>query len=97
MSKRTFRYESVDIEQITSNDLHEEFLNAKNAQTFLVTIFPDGVDERPRDEHADALYLPAEGRLGIAWGTDATWADVDDVESGIEMWLNNSEAWKQWN
>ena len=50
MSKRTFRYESIDVERITSNDLHEEFSNAKNAQTFRVIIFPDRVDECPETE-----------------------------------------------
>lgn len=97
MSKHTLRYEAVDIEQITSNDLHEEFLKAKNAQTFRVTMFFHGADEHPTAEHTDALYLPIEGRLGIACGVDATWADVDDVESGIEMWLNDGETWEQRN
>ena len=92
MSNCTFRYGAVDIERIASNDFHEGFLNAKNAQTFRVTIFPDGVDECPEIEQADALYLPAEGRLGIAWGADATWVDVHDVESGIEIWHNDRET-----
>ncbi len=97
MSTRTFRYEEVNIEQITATDLCEEFLSAKNAQTFRVTIFPHEIDEPAEVVEADALYLPSEGRLGIAWGADATWADVDDVESDIEMWLNGGETWDQRN
>jgi len=46
---------------------------------------------------AVALYLPSEGRLGIAWGADADWADVDDLESGIEMWVNDPDEWEARN
>jgi hypothetical protein len=35
--------------------------------------------------------------MGIAWGADATWADVDGLESGIEMYLNDGEEWDQRN
>ena len=34
-----------------------------------------------------------EGRLGIAWGADATWADAESIESGIEMGLHEPEEW----
>ncbi len=94
MSKRTFHYEEVGIEQLSASDLHEEAQNFPNAQAFRVTIFRDESYERPEVAKADALYLPEEGRMGIAWGADATWADVDDVESGIEMWLNDGETWE---
>ena len=97
MGKRTFLYEEVGIEQITATDLCEESLGVENAQAFRVTIFPNEYYEHPEAEQADALYLPKEGRLGIAWGADATWADVDDVDSGIEMWLNDGETWEQRN
>jgi hypothetical protein len=96
MSKRTFRYEAVGIEQ-TSSDLREEALHMKNPQTFLVTIFSDESYERAFVERADVLYDPESKRMGIAWGTDATWADVDGLESGIEMYLNDGEEWDQRN
>jgi hypothetical protein len=97
MSKRTFRYEAAGLEQLSASDLQEEAQNFPHAQAFRVTIFRDESYEHPEVAKADALYLPEEGRMGIAWGADATWADVDDVESGIEMWLNDGETWEQWN
>jgi hypothetical protein len=51
-------------------------------------IWSPGVEECGNE---DARY----GRLGIAWGADATWADgVESLETGVEMWLNNPEEWE---
>ena len=72
-------------------------MGSLHAQLFHIIVYPHGVDEPPSSERADALYLPEVGRLGIAWNSDATWADVDDGESGIEMWINERETWEQWN
>lgn len=47
-------------------------------------------------EAAQALYVPSIGRMGIAWGADATWADVESVENGIEMW-RDGDAWNAHN
>lgn len=70
-------------------------IEAAMPQGFVITIYNNlGQQEA---ETAEALYLPDECRLGIAWGADATWATVDDVESGIEMWLNDPEAWEAAN
>lgn len=48
-------------------------------------------------EGADALYLPDIGRMGIARGADATLADVPDVETGIEWYINDPERWEALN
>jgi hypothetical protein len=44
-------------------------------------------------EKAEYAYLPAIKRLGIAWGADASWADVPDLEQGIEMWWTDCDEW----
>ena len=78
--------------------LHTDLQNhwIRKAEAALIRIY-DAAGITPAAETADALYLPDEGRLGIAWGADATWADVEDLESGIEMWLNDGDAWERAN
>lgn len=87
---KTFNYEPK--RELSATDLRQEVADyAGRAEIYAITIY----DERGREapEGAEALYLPDEGRLGIVWGGDASWADVRDVESGIEMWLNDGDAW----
>jgi len=48
-------------------------------------------------EVADALYLPDIGRMEIARGADTTWADVPDVETGIEWYIIDPERWEALN
>lgn len=45
-------------------------------------------------EKGEYLYSPADARLGIAWGTDATWADVGGLKQGIEMYINDPDEWE---
>ena len=90
---RTFTYTPIALDDLTATDLQQEAAGYSigNAQAATITIYKNnGMSEA---ERAEALYLPDEGRLGIAWGADATWADVSDFESGIDMWLNNGDAW----
>lgn len=89
---KTFRYEQIATDKLTATDLQEEVTPAATA--YRITVY-DSTGTRAYPETAEALY--ADGRLGIAWGADATWADVKDVESGIEMWLNDGEAWEAGN
>lgn len=89
---RTYIYTLKMLDDITSTDLHAEARAAMgDAQAATITIYK--ANGQREAEAAEALWLPSEGRLGIAWGADATWADVRDLESGIEMWLNDGEAW----
>jgi hypothetical protein len=87
-----FTYEHINANHLTSTDLREE-ANQRGGDAYRITIYrADGTTEA---ETAEALYT--DGRLGIAWGADAAWADASDVESGIEMWLNDSNAWEAAN
>ena len=95
---KTYRYQSTNA--VGATDLNQELAEAQRlgqpAELYSITIYDAaGVIQHP--ESAEALYLPGEGRLGIAWGADASWADVGDIESGIEMWLNDGPAWEAAN
>lgn len=89
---QTFTYQPITTHEIGHTDLQRE-VGGKPCECYVITIY-DAAGINAHAEAAEAVYLPGEGRLGIAWGGDATWADVDDVESGIEMWLNDGEAWE---
>ncbi len=87
---KTFSYTPIKASQLSAADLQDEAADRPDAQAFSITIF-DATGINAFAERAQALYV--DGRLGIAWGAEATWADVRDVESGIEMWLNDGDAW----
>lgn len=88
--RRTFRCEHIPLHRLTATDLREIAAGAAaDAEAYRITI--DGADEP-----AQALYLHSEDRIGIAWGADATWADVwggAGVEGAIETWLNDPDEW----
>jgi hypothetical protein len=95
-----YEYYDIDIEELSSADLRKEaawLLDPANPErdpdisAYRVTIDDEAGE---RTERAQALYSPRAGRLGIAWGADASWADVPDVEAGIEMWLTDPDAWE---
>jgi len=86
---KTFSYAPIPTRSLTATDLREEAEGVPTAKAYSIIIYVNG---KHAAESAQALY--ADGRLGIAWGAEATWADVRDVESGIEMWLNDDEAWE---
>ena len=45
----------------------------------------------------DALYLPSAGRIGIAWGADAVWADAESLDDGIRMYMVDPEEFEARN
>lgn len=55
---------------------------------------PDGT---PEAQALDVLHVPGSGRIGIAWGSDAQWADINDngtetVETLVEMYLSDPSS-----
>lgn len=93
---------SEEVEQLRrverEPDAHPDYfpVSMDTVHAFRIEVYNDE-GTRQEAETAEAVYVEAIGRLGIAWGADATWADVDDLESGIEMWLNDGEAWEARN
>lgn len=53
--------------------------------------------QKPFPEAGLILYSETLGRMGVTWGGDPSWADVNDVESGLQMYLNDGEAWSARN
>jgi len=88
---KTFTYRQIPPSQLTATDLHAEAATLSYPAAFVITIYEAGF-HTSHAEAAEALY--SDGRLGIAWGADATWADVEDLETGISMWLNDGAAWE---
>jgi hypothetical protein len=89
--KREFSYIEIQPDQLVHSDLKQEAMRSGTA--YRITIREKGLGTNM--QLAEAVLK--HGRLGIAWGADATWADVSSLESGIEMWLNDGEAWEAAN
>ena len=86
---------AIDLRQEAARAAQEEGIPLIDQQVYRVTIFDES--GTPFAEKAEALYLPQIGRLGIAWGAPATWADVESLDDGIDMWLNRPDEWEQRN
>jgi hypothetical protein len=89
-SQRTFRLTEMEIADLSAVDLWARAEEITDGHAYLITIYDD-MGMNPEAETAQALF--SYGRLGIAWGADATWADVESLETGVEMWLNNPGEW----
>jgi hypothetical protein len=88
-----FRYVQIEPSALRAPSLRSEAAPVgRHAEAYQITIW--GEDGTPDPDLAEALYLPAERRLGIAWEGPASWARVADLESGIAMWLNDPDAWE---
>jgi hypothetical protein len=97
MEHRAFVYEQIPVERLSATDLREEAQQIPAPQAFLVTLLKSDGYLQTNTDRPEVLYSSHGHRMGIAWGTDATWADVDDVESGIDMFLNDEERWLNQN
>ena len=113
MTRQTFTVTAIDVTALTPSALREEAeawdeIDSNAPSAYRITIYDD--QGQPLQHMAvQALLCPpyglghgggpngTEGRLGIAWGADATWADAESIESGIEMWLNDPEEWEAKN
>ncbi len=97
---RTFTLTAIAPDTITATDLRRDLAEIHAAghpvEAYIVTIY-DATGTRPAPEAAQALWVPSIDRLGIAWGADADWGDAQSVGAGIEMWLNDGEAWETAN
>jgi hypothetical protein len=79
-------------DQISATDLQEELADDPTAECFIINFYD--ADGFQRSDRASGVYYPASGRMGIAWGADATWADVSSLEAGVALWATDQEAWE---
>ena len=87
----TWGTKGILIDGLSATDLREEAPAYVDAQAFQITVYNSKGEPHP--EVAQALWSEQIGRLGIAWGADADWADTESVETGIAMWLNDPTEW----
>jgi hypothetical protein len=90
MSKQ-YTIEIVTANQIGATDLQQELADDSSAVCFVIR-YADGDGYSSRA--AEGIYYASAGRMGIAEGGDGTWADVASLESGIEMYVNDADAWE---
>jgi hypothetical protein len=83
-------FTATPVATVTNADLLAEDLTG--GACWEITIY-DHLN-RPKAEKAQAVFFEETGRLGIAWGGFASWADVENLPRGINMWLNDGEAWE---
>lgn len=79
-------------ETLTSHDLQEEMVAAlecgeEGIETALIVQVDDEQGGRLLTNGCgEALYIHSLGRIGIAWGADADWADAESLAEGIRMY-----------
>ena len=108
---QTFTITAIDVTALTALDLRAEAeawdesvpkrlskngIDSNAPSAYRITIYDDQ-GQPLQHEAVEALFCPTIGRLGIASGADATWADVETIESGIEMWLHDPDEWEARN
>ena len=81
--------------ELSATDLNAE--RAENGgEAYTVTVY--GADGWAQSGNSiEVLYNADEGRMGICEGGDSTWADVSSLERGIDMYLNDADAWEAAN
>lgn len=80
-------------ETLTANDLREEMEAALECgEEGIETAIIVHVDEEEgglllnNNECGQALYIHSLGRIGIAWGAYADWADAESLAEGIRTY-----------
>ena len=69
-----------------------------DAELYTVEVYDDtGTVIATGPGSLDVVWLPSIGRIGIAWGGDAVWADAASVDAGIDLYLNDTDAWEAAN
>jgi hypothetical protein len=88
----TYRIYEPD-EELSALDLREESATLPESLRGEIVFYTNGGTQF--NQKTEFVYTA--GRLGIACGSPATWADADDLESGIHMWLTDGEEWDRRN
>lgn len=92
-------FQPISVDKLYACDLFEEALvvleDGGSPQAFRAMVSkPDGT---PEAQVLDVLYVPAVGRIGIAWGADSEWADTrtgETVEFMVEMFLSDHTTYE---
>ena len=83
-------------EQENTSEVAEELRNAADAQPFVVRFYGDDGFQISRS--AEGVFFPSEGSMVVWEGGDPTWAyQIESVEGGVEMYVNDPDAWEAAN
>lgn len=79
----------VDARHLAATDLKSEVLDyiARATPRGTAVFFTYKVHKRHGRQDGELLWLPDEGRAGIAWGADAQWTDASSPEDAVERFL----------
>lgn len=76
-------------------------LSALDLQAVAQEYHPEGIAYRFTENGSGSvgniLHIPGEGRVGIAWGGTADWADYDDVDAALDAYLHDTETFEARN
>ena len=87
----------IDAATLSAGDLRDEVANNPNDPVECVVINFYSADGLQRSDTAEGVYFPGVGRMGIAWGANASWADATSLEAGVAMWATDQDAWEAAN
>jgi len=88
-------------EALTALDLREEMTAAlERGEEGIETAIIVQVDEEKgglllnNNECGQALYIHSLGRIGIAWGAGADWADAESLAEGIRVYCEDPDLFE---
>ncbi len=92
---KTYSHEEIALNDLGATDLRAEAAEWDgDTHAYRITIYDDM--DKPEVHQAEALII--DGRTGIAWGADASWAEsFGSIEQDIECWLNDGDTWADRN
>lgn len=91
MSRIVHSLTEISVDRLSSIDLRKEAEATNHAVAYRAVIA--GENGHPEAQVFDVLVLPI-GRIGIACGGDAKWADIlegEDVEQIVNLFCTNPE------
>jgi len=88
--------------ELSAMDLREEMYAEREQGGEVETACIVRVDEETgrlltNTEAAEALYIHSTGRIGIAWGADADWADAESLAEGIRVYCEDPDLFESRN
>jgi hypothetical protein len=99
VSARLHSIAPVSVDSLTALDLRDEAATAAalDLSCDAYRALAAKADGTPEAEALEVLVVRHSGRIGIAWGGDAKWADIGDDETPgalVELFLADADAYE---
>lgn len=93
---RTISIRRIEVDELSASSLREAAETQPDSRAYRAAVYDE--DDNQAAESIQAVMLRTERRVGIAWGADAEWGDLetltdDEVATAIEEYLNDEDAW----